>query len=162
MNKNADVVTQLIAIFKKEFGGFFKEYYEGDPLQIPVAAFPCMIVQKTRARVSLDATQTDLLESEVTISIVYNKADDFGAQSNVKLTEQILREKVEGRNAITGQFAPDTVMHVLRTNITLGQTKLSMSADWEYSYVERVDSMLTSEATVQLVSRERIMVPNRT
>lgn len=159
--KTEDIVPRLRILFKEAFGDFFKEYYEGDPLEIPAAAFPCIVVQKNRARIRLDATGTDLLESEVTISIIYNKSEDFGARSDKDLTEQKLREKIEGRDPVTRQFLPDTIMYLLRTNITLGQTKLSLDADWEYSYVERINNIVTSEATIQIISTDRILVTNR-
>lgn len=156
-----DALTRIMTVMRNTFGTNFKAYYEGDPLQIPKANLPCVIVEAQAGRVDLDATTTDRLQSQINIRLVFDKADDYNASPEQDLTERKLRRLVEARNPETNQFLPNTVLGALRVNFTLGSNLIENDMDWEYDLQPRAEGVVTSEALVQIVAVEKILVPNR-
>lgn len=157
----SSVLDRIMSLMRATFGERFNAYYEGDPIDIPSANLPCMIIELSSGRTELDATSTDRFQSQVNIRLVFNKADDFGASDSVDLTERKLRLLVEGRG-VTGEFSPDSVLGALRKNFTLASRLIENDIDWEYNIQPRANNVVTSEALVQVVAVERIIVPNRT
>lgn len=156
-----DVMTRVMNLMKATFGATFNAYYEGDPIQIPKANLPCMIIEVQAGRVQLDATSTDRFQTQINIRPVFDKSDDFGASDTQDLTERKLRVLVEGRDPSTGQFLPNSILGALRTNFTLQSNLIENDVDWEYSPQPRPGDLVTSEALVQIVAIERIIVSGR-
>lgn len=157
-----DVVSRVKTLMKTTFGDYFKNYYEGDPIEIPKANLPCMIIEKVTGNIDVDATGTDSFGTQLNIRLLLDKADDYGVSDDVDMTELKLRRLVEARHVTTGEFLPKTVLGVMRTNITMGSSVLSNQTDIGYDLQPRRGGVVTSEALVQIVTRERINVPNRT
>lgn len=156
-----DAFTRIYELMRQTFDGVFKEFYEGDPIDIPKASLPCMIIETQAGRTNLDATSTDRFQTQINIRLVFSKSDDFGASGDRDLTERKLRLLVEGRDRSTNQFLPNSVLGALRTNFTLRSNLIENDIDWEYNIQPRPNMTVTSEALVQVVAIERIIVPNR-
>lgn len=152
---------RIMKLMKDTFGDSFNAYYEGDPIDIPKANLPCMIIETQSGRTELDATSTDRVQSQINIRIVFNKADDFGASDTQDLTEKKLRILVEGCDPTTGQYLANSVVGVLRNNLTLGSSTIENDIDWEYDLQPRTEDLTTSEALVQVVAIRRVIVNNR-
>lgn len=159
--KHKDAVDRLIAILKNTYGDFFKAYYDGDPIQIPKANLPCIIIEAVEGRTRLAATGQDQLEAALTITVAFDKRDDYGADDDKDLTDEKLRRTVEGRDLQTGQFLPNSILGILRSNITLGQTTISNEVDWTYALQPRGEEEVTSEARISMAISERIFVGPR-
>lgn len=156
-----DVFDRIMKLMKDTFGDTFKAYYEGDPIEIPKANLPCVIMETQAGRTQLDATSTDRLQNQINIRLAFNKADDYGASDTQDLTEKKLRIMVQGRNPANGQYLPNSVVGALRTNFTLSSNLIENDIDWEYSPQPRPNGLVTSEALVQVIAVERIIVANR-
>jgi hypothetical protein len=156
-----DAVNRILAKLRETYGDFIRAYYDGDPIQIPKANLPCVIVEVVEGRTRLAATGQDSLESAITITIAFNKLDDYGADDDKDLTDEKLRRMVEGRDPETGSFLPNSILGVLRSNITLGQTTISNEVDWTYALQPRGEDV-TSEARISIAVTERIFVGSRT
>lgn len=156
-----DALTRIMNLMKATYGGNFKAYYEGDPLVIPKANLPCMIIEAQAGRVDLAATSTDRFQSQINIRLIFNKSDDFNASDTDDLSERKLRKMVEGRDPVTNQFLPNSVLGALRTNFTLRSNLIENDIDWEYNLQPRAEGVVTSEALVQVVAVEKIIIPNR-
>lgn len=156
-----DSVTRILELLRGTFGGQFKAFYEGDPIQIPDYMLPCAIVEKIAGNINLDATGTDMIVEQLMIKMVMNKRDDMGAAPEIAFTERKLRLLVEARDPITGYFIPESLMYILRTNITLGGAVLDSDMDVNYDVNPRPEEMYTSEAQILITIRERVIVPNR-
>lgn len=156
-----DVFTRIMKLMKDTFGDTFKAYYEGDPIQIPKANLPCIIMETQAGRAQLDATSTDRVQSQINIRLAFNKEDDFNASDTQDLTEKKLRIMVEGRDPANGQYLSNSVVGALRANFTLSSNLIENDIDWEYSPQPRPGGLVTSEALVQVVAVERIIVNNR-
>lgn len=157
-----DPLTRITALVKDTFkDGPFKSYYEGDPIMIPDASFPCLIIEKIEGTVTVDATGTDVINEKIHLKLIFNKQDDFGATDDYELTERKLRRYVEARDPTTGYFLPNTLMFALRTNITLGNSVIDSDIDINYDLQPRPEKQVTSEAVITMVVRERVTIPNR-
>lgn len=157
-----DSISRVTKLVKDTFrDGPFMAYYEGDPIMIPDASFPCVVIDKVATTVKTDATSTDLLIERVRIKLIFNKQDDFAATDDYDMTERKLRRYVEARDPATGFFMKNTLMFALRTNITLGSSTLGSDVDINYDLQPRPEKQVTSEAMITMLIRERVIVPNR-
>ena len=156
-----DPLTRIMDLMRASFGGTFKAYYEGDPIDIPKANFPCLIVEVQDGLTQLGATSTDIFQTRINIRPVFNKEDDYGAEENQDLTERKLRILVEGRDPSTGQYLPNSILGVLRSNFTLSSNLTESDIDWQYNIQPRANLVVTSEALVQVRAIEHVIVPNR-
>lgn len=156
-----DAVTRIRELLRTTFGGYFKQYYEGDPLLIPKANLPCVIVEKIATGIETGATGTDEMSSQISLSLVFNKEDDYNSNEDTNSTEKKLRELVEGRDADTGAYSANSVLGALRRNITLGQVILDEDVTVTYLLQPREDDVVTSEASISISCRERVLIPDR-
>lgn len=164
MSEYKTTIDVLIDLLKQQFGDTFNSYYEGDPLQVPAANLPAISVTKRSGTVDEDATMMDKLIGQLFIRVIFNKGDDYGSNDNVDLTERKLRQIIEGRDE-TGGFAPDTILGIVRPNITIGGNVINSSISWEYGIVPRGqfggDVGETSEGQVTISVTELVVVTNR-
>lgn len=165
-NYYEDTVDTALRIMRDTFGGYFKTYYEGDPVAVPESNLPCCIVEKVSGSYSIEqaATGTDVAYSNVRIKVMLNKKDDEGASPDVDLTERRLRRLCEGRDASTGYYLPESIAGVFRTRITMNDKVINIGElSIDYDVVLRPDEVVTSEAHIVLSNiYERVYVPVRT
>lgn len=160
-----DSTANILQLLKDNFGGsgYFKEFYEGDPILIGQSSLPAICVHKTHGEWGLGPTQFDELTEEVTVKVILNKKDDFGGSGNSDLTERKLRVLVEGRDDTTGNLLPESVLGVLRTKLTsVANLTLDQGTTVDYGVVPRPDEVITSEAHVTITIRSLQQVPGRT
>jgi hypothetical protein len=157
-----DSVTRLLNLLRKQYNdGTIVSFYEGDPIQIPDAAYPAICVSKISAQVNVDATATDLMVEVISVKIIMNKKDDFGAKDDQDLTERKLKLFVEGR-ATSGQYGDNTVLKLLRTSFTLGTFTVQNKMSINYDALPIGGGRARSQAEISLTLTERIIVPDRT
>lgn len=162
MSSSNTIIDKIIDLLKGNFdGGQFKAYYEGDPLQIPAECLPCISVSKANASVFQDATGMDKIEGQIFIRVMFNKRDDYGAGPDVDLTERKIRQIIEGRDD-AGHFAEQSILGVVRPNLTLGSSVVKADIYIEYGIVPRFGPVQeTSEGHVTISIEELVLVPNR-
>lgn len=151
----------IMELMRDTFGESFNAYYEGDPIQIPKANLPCIIMEMQAGRTQLDATSTDRIQNQINIRLVFNKEDDYNASDTKDLTERKLRILVEGRDPSSGQYLPNSVVGALRTHLTLSSSTIENDIDWQYDLQPRTADLTTSEALVQVLAIQRVIVNNR-
>lgn len=159
-----DTVDNIRALLKEGYGDQFKSYYDGDPGSIPAANLPAVCIIQPALRVRLDATATDQFDTEVTIKILLNKKDDFNKSDDVDLTERRLRRLIQAKDKATRTYAKGTMLHTLRTleNMQLGGVTLDWQMDVKYGQRERANMVVTSEAHISIIARERVIRPGYT
>ena len=54
-----DGVARVIELLKDTFGSYFKEYYDGEPENVPESMLPCIMVTSPRIDINGGATGTD-------------------------------------------------------------------------------------------------------
>lgn len=152
---------RIMKLMKDTFGSNFNAYYEGDPIDIPKANLPCIVMETQAGRTQLDATSTDRVQSQINIRVIFNKADDFGASDTQDLTEKKLRTIVEGCDPATGQYLPNSIVGALRNKFTLSSSVIENDIDWQYDLQPRTEDLTTSEALIQVLAIRRVIVNNR-
>lgn len=131
-----DGVANVIKILKDTFGDYFKEYYDGEPENIPESMLPCVMVIAPSISVQMGATGTDTIEEEIRIIVNLNKKDDLGAQTNDDLTMFRLRKLIMGQkpgsqDTLT-EYHDETFLAAIRRHITLGNHAVSSYVDVEF------------------------------
>ena len=160
------VIDAIKSILKQYLAdGVITSYYEGDPEIIGKSSLPAICIMKTDGSIDAGPTGTDENTDSITIKVLFDKSDDFGATDNEDLTEKKLRLLMEDRDPVTGYWKPDTIIGILRTNYTLGGVTLEQKMKPKYFIEKRAtgtsDIMYTSEAHLSIETRELVYVPSR-
>jgi hypothetical protein len=158
-----DSLARIQTLVRDTFEDIFLAYYEDDPIIIPKNNFPCIITEKVAGNVSQKGARTgsDLISEKIMIRLVMDKRDDIGKSDDYDMTKRRLRRLVEARDPTTGYFQPDTLMYVLRTNISLGSTIIDQDIDINYDLQPRPERQVTAEAIITIVTRQQVTIPNR-
>lgn len=158
-----DAIDNVLQLMRDTFGCKMNAYYEGDPILIPKANLPCIIVEEPNSNVTIQGapTEHDSFGEKLTIRIVYDKDDDVGADDAVDLTERKIRKLIQGRDKLTRQFSEGTLLWALRTHVSLGNSVIDNDVDISYGLQPRPEGQFTSEGTAEIVVRELVRVPDR-
>lgn len=161
-----DCVVLIRNKLRDELGSKFKAYWDGTPDPLSKSWMPAVCVSETKMTFDFSATGTDDNTHSILIRVIYNKRDDYGAtliEPNVDLTERKLRLDVMGRDPVTRQYLPNTILGVLRPNVTLGNWVIGNHGSVEWGVMDKADEagLETAEAHIQLTVIERQEVPIR-
>lgn len=160
-------VDRILAFMRDTFGPQFVSYYDGDPILIGESSLPAVCVLLDTENVEVENSMQDMDSQSITIKLVLNKKDDYGASDNVDLTEKRLRLLVGARDKTTGQWLPETLMGALRQNLTLSQTVVDQKIKVTYKPISRPlgpdQYLVTQEAWIVLSDLDSLVtVLNRT
>jgi hypothetical protein len=154
---------KILDLLKTNFGSaLIKSYYYGDPLLIPEANLPAVCVVKESGDSQTGYTGFDRITENIQIRILLNKKDDIGASDDIDLTQVHLEQLIEGRDDTTNQYVTQSVMGVLRKNITFGNSTVGQTAQPEYGITPQADGTLLAEGHINIVVTENIQVSGRT
>lgn len=158
-----DGVARVLDVLKDTFGldGMIKQYFNGQPEEIPESLLPCIMVSETNGAIMADATGTDRIIETVLIIVAMNKKEDLGAPLDVDLTEFKLRKLVKGQDPTTKQYLPQTIMYALRKHITLNDAVLNSRISTDFDVNIRGQQTVTQEAYIELTIERRALVPTR-
>lgn len=158
-----DAVAKILELLKLNFGEEFKSFYNGDPLLIGESSLPAISVSKISGTNTLGPTGFDEVTEVIMIKLITNKKEDYGASDDVDLTDNKIRNWMEGLDQITGLYVDQCVMSIVRTNITISQTVLDHDEEVAYGVVPRdqKSDFWTSEAHLKLTLRRYIQIPGR-
>ena len=144
------IIDTIIQTLRSVFNDSFKEYYFGDPIDIPDSLMPCLIISKESGDVSFGPTGMDENTETILIQVIFNKKDEIGNPSAEVFAHRRLMEVIEGRDATTGFYLDNSIMGVLRKNATLGNLIVNQVASPEYSTALRGEDTFVEEATIRL------------
>lgn len=150
----------------------FKTYWDGDPIMIASSLLPACIVDWQTVDPLPNPTGLDRWQHQIVIKLVVSKMDDAGAigvKSQGVLRETPTKKRLErwvfGRSATTGQYMPNTVFGILRTNFTADSSEIDQALRVEFGNSQRpgdnAQTMVTSEVHITLTAKETIQVPVR-
>lgn len=166
MNEEAyytDAVELIHARLRSLLGEKYTYFVGDDPIAIPEASLPSVVIEPLTTVVRSSATMTDDYRETILIKVILNKKDDWGAEADsINLTKRQLSRLVQGRDPTTGYYATNSILGSLRTQLTLGDYALDNDIDIDYNVDLRPDEVITSEAYVTVMLRTRVLVPNRT
>lgn len=155
-------VTSIIGLLKDNFGtGYFKAYFDGDPVLIGQSSLPAISVSKQTSAYDLGPTQFDEVTESIIIKVILNKKDDFGANPETDMSEKKLRTLCEGRDD-NGALLAESVVGTLRTKFTqVSDLTLLQQLSVDYGVVPRPDDVITAEAHITVNVTGLQQVPNR-
>lgn len=161
-----DVVVRLRDLLRSSLGSQFKAYHDGNPDPLGISMLPCICIVETKMDFDVSATGTDDNTHNILIRVCYNKRDDYGASlvdPQVDLTERKLRLVVMGRDPVTRQYLPNTLMGTLRPNFTLGNYVIGNRGSCTWGVMEKEDEagVVTAEAHIELTVTEKQIIPIR-
>jgi hypothetical protein len=160
-----DSVSKVLEILKDNFGaGFFKMYFEGDPVLVGESSLPAICVSKQSSSYSVNnaPTQFDRVTELLTIKLMLNKKDDFNASATTDMTEKKLRVLAEGHDE-AGALLGESVIGALRTKFTsVGTMVLDQDISIDYGVVPRPDEVITAEAHINITITSLQQITGRT
>ena len=136
------------------------QYFDGDPLEIPLHYLPCIVVEKQDGDLTQTSTQRDDLTSTIIVKVVLNKEDDFGVSDDVDQTQKKLERIIEARDDVTGQYLPNSISGVLRQKFSMDNRVTNQKAKVRYGLNANRPTGLTAEAQITLTIDERIQLAN--
>lgn len=153
-----DMVTSVLALCRTLLGASFVAFYEGDPIKIPTANLPCVIVEAVQSEINTTsgATGFDASSDRISIRLVMNKEDDFDAGDETDLTERKLRRFVQARDPQTGKYMSGTLMNAIRNDVTFQNLAINSEVEIIYDINPRGNMVATSEAQVILTATGKI------
>ena len=147
------VPQKLIELFEASLPkDYFKEYYEGDPI-IP-RNFPCLIVSEPVTSEDTGATGFDEITHEILIQVVFNKKDEIGKPANEATVDNEIDYIVQGRDETTGEYLPQTIKGVLRTNFTLSGLAVENVSRLRKGVIPRSEQLMTAEGHIECTITE--------
>lgn len=163
--KHTEITQRILELMRDTFPGEFKEFYDGDPDQIPTFNLPCIVVDQTNDDTERGAWDQDDVTETIIIKVIYNKEDDYSDNVDpLNLTSRKIRRAVAARDPETGEYAPNTIKYAIRQFATEGITAIATSMSVSYGLVPRLEGdigILTQEAHVQFPVRYSVDVQQR-
>jgi hypothetical protein len=161
-NLKNNVPKVLLEIFKEAFGDFFHLYREGDPIIPAISELPALFITEENTEYEFGPTGHDEIRHEIVIQVVLNKKQDFGNPDHGSSLDHHLDALCQGRDETTGDFKDETVMGILRKQVTLGDLMIESIGSVKKGIVTRSEELITAEAHIDLVVTEIQAVSNRT
>lgn len=140
-------VERVLRFLKEEFKDKpFKSFYDSDPDAIPSFNLPCVIVEKQRDTTGPGPTGLRAVNEEILINVVFDKSDDWDAQSDeADLTKRKIRQIVEARDKTTKQYLPNSIKGALRTKLAMDDATIGDDMTFELGVLPRPDDVITAE-----------------
>lgn len=153
------IIADKIIKYLKDYGDKrIKSYYFGDPLIIPAANLPSVIVVKRSSEISQGATGIDEIDKVYTIRVAISKKDELGKSPDEMAVQRTLADIVEGTTG--GSWGEQSIIGILRKYFTLGDTIENQDISVEYFLSERGD-LLVEEAEININIKDFINVDER-
>lgn len=162
MSYKKTVVETIRDLFKDGFGDQFRTYRIGDPIEIGESMLPAIFVTESSVSFTQDATGYDALSHNIVIQVVLNKKDDLGRPDDGNTLDLELDNLLYGRDETTGEYLVNSVVGILRKNLTLGNLSIDTVSDIRKEFVIRPAEKVTVEANVEVTVSELQPVNNRT
>lgn len=152
----------ILDLFRDNFQtGPFKVFREGDPIIFPASMLPALFISEPVTDYKQGATGFDVISHQLLIQLVFNKKDEFGAPDGASTMDKLLDQYIQGRDPVTGDLLPNSVLGVLRRNITLGNLVINQENRVEKYVLPRSEEMLTVEGHVRVTIDEEQAISNR-
>ena len=162
--ETTDIVLQLLKDNISK--GFVKQYFDGDPVFLPVSYIPAVAVVKTRGNTEVGPTGMDRMTETIQIRVIMSLMKSMGKSQNVETTHKQLKALIEARDD-TNQYVAKSILGILRTNFTLYNNIVGQKFDVEYEIltggrISNRKGVLTEEAHITFTVERLVSVANRT
>lgn len=137
-----------------------RPFYYGDPIAIPESSLPTVAIDPLKGETVQGPTGHDEHLKNIIIKVIVDKRKDIGKGGGEVVATQELEKYVEEIDETTGRYKTDTILGILRKNLTLEKTVVDQGISWEYRVAERED-ITTEECWITIDTRRIIEVQNR-
>lgn len=139
------IITKYFDLIKATVGeGFFKYYFQGDPIRVPITSLPAIIISKdeTRASNALDGGSNveDTHLMALSLTVITDIRDEIKDEKSIAPGTAKLYDIMEGRESDTLKLKTKSLLNILRTNVDV-DTALGLRTD--LGSITRVDYGLT-------------------
>lgn len=100
----------------------FNSVYQGDPFRIPKSSLPALIISKTQTQVAPLTNAEDSHTIGLTMTVVTDIRDERSDDQEMTPGIAQLYDIIEGREDTTYQLKSNSLLNILRTNVTVDAT----------------------------------------
>jgi hypothetical protein len=155
-------IKEIISLLEENVHEDLKRpFYFGDPLQVPSSMLPTVAVDMVSGESPQGPTGHDEQLETLQIKVLVDKRPDLGRSSGKVVALEELIKFVEEVDSSTGRYKTNTILGVLRKNLSLEKTSIGNDISWEYGVLER-QNILTAECWITINVKKIIEVQNRT
>jgi hypothetical protein len=103
-----ETTKRILDLMRATFpSGPFKEFYDGDPDEIPTFNLPCIVVDQTKDETTKGVRSEDVTDN-IIIKVIYNKSNDYTADLDpTDTTNKKMRDIVAARDPLTRGYLPE-------------------------------------------------------
>jgi len=157
-----DVVQRIIKLLEDHVHPDLKRpFYDGDPIAIPASKLPTISVEMTDCDIDEAATGHDSHLDTIMIKVIVDKRVDFDKKEGEVVAQKTLRDYIKGVGS-DGKLKSNSVVGVLRNNLTLSSAVLDQLMQVNISVVRRGDDTITEEAWISLTTESIVDMSERT
>jgi hypothetical protein len=152
----------ILNIFQDAFqDGEFKLFRVGDPIIIPESMMPALIISETQTGYDVGPTGFDEVTHTLLIQVILNKKDEIGNPDQGSSLDEKLDQLIQGRDETSGELLSNTILGVLRRNITMGNLMIQNTSKVRKGIIPRSEDLITAEAHIDIEVTELQQVSNR-
>lgn len=156
------VANVILNLFRDNFAeGPFKFFRIGDPISFAESLLPALFISESETAYGFGPTGHDEITHRLTIQVVYNKKDEVGNPKEGASLDETMDALIQGRDETSGDFLSNTILGVLRRNITLGSLAINSQSTVRKGVIPRSENLLTAEAHIDIVVTELQSIANR-
>lgn len=122
------IIAAIVKRVRDATGNAFKEFYQGDPIRIPVSKMPALIIARRQTSTSYITNAEDQHEVTFAITVVTDIRKDISLDTALVPGMATLYDLIEGRDPTTLQLKPSSLMAILRHNVDINEN-LQVYAD---------------------------------
>jgi len=162
-NYDLTLVDRIINLIRNtELGGRMREFYYGDPIDIPTDSVPCFIAELQNTNIIQGPTGMDFVTQEVLLKIVINIKSYYDIQGDNEMAGQrALEEMAQGLNPATSQYDATSIVGIIRQNFTLVNFATNQTMQIKYGVMPRGEELVTSEVHIRFIVENFQMTPNK-
>jgi len=155
-----DMVQNTIDLLEADVNtNLRRPFFYGDPIAIPAGRLPTIAVELTGSDIDEGPTGHDSHLDTITIKVIVDKRRDLEKGPAKVLAHQALVDFVKGVDS-DGNLKTDSVVGVLRKQLSLDRTALDQLMAIEYSVIKRED-LITEEAWISFSVETIVEVSDR-
>ena len=115
------VVTKYFDLIKSKTKAF-REFYQGDPMIVPLSKLPCLILSRKATGIRKLTNAEDEHRMQLSLTVITSILEEIRDEKDLAPGISRLYELVEGRDTTTLALQEQSLLHILRNNILVDAT----------------------------------------
>jgi hypothetical protein len=145
-----ETLIKIRELLKNKFQGKVKTFIIGNPMLVPESSLPCLSIHPVSTETTIADTGRDLSTHTIEVRLIINASLEVQGKRDQLVGIQLLTETIEERET-SGKLKSDTILNILRENLTLGDNWLIGNvSSVQYVFEQRGEQFFTKEAVITL------------